>query len=149
MSYVDNSGRHTPAHIALDATGRIRAGFRRAGDVLADGERLSYDITMMDHASAGGMMMRDNAPRTLQDMANDAEAAYQRSKRSMNDWRDAPCAQTRDAVATKAPQQASMTDAERERAALAAADADHNAWRNQAPSASAAVSWSNPAFPKL
>ncbi|NML94738.1 hypothetical protein [Novosphingobium olei] len=63
MAYLDTHGRHTPAHIALDASGRIKAGFRAVGDVLADGERVSYDVTMMDAAPAGAITMHDEGTR--------------------------------------------------------------------------------------
>lgn len=50
--YIDHRGKTVPSHIALDASGQLRAGFRRASEVLADGERFSFDIMTMDARTA-------------------------------------------------------------------------------------------------
>lgn len=152
MPYLDQSGRTAPASIALDGSGRIRAGFRKVGEVVADGEHLAFSPMMMDAALSGSLMMHDTVIRTLQDMANDAESAYQRSKGAHNAWRNNATQSPQDEAASRAAnlaaQRANMSAAERERAALEASYADPNAWRKQAPSASP-VAWSNPGSPKL
>lgn len=144
--YLDHRGKTVPSHIALDASGLLRAGFRRASEVLADGDRLSFDITMMDSRSPSTSVFLTDGSGNRVSLA-DAQAreaeAYARSVAGMNSWRDGSPEQK----AIKAAQQvtdAEMSPAQREQAALQRSFDDANAWRKTQPSAA----WSHPHSPK-
>lgn len=59
MSFLDSHGKTVPSHIALDASGHLRPGFRRASEVIAQGERLSFDIMTRDAAATGTVFLTD------------------------------------------------------------------------------------------
>lgn len=47
--YTDHNGNTVSPTVALDASGNVRPGYRRAAsDVLQDGERFTFDPMMMD-----------------------------------------------------------------------------------------------------
>lgn len=57
--FIDAHGRTVPSHIALDASGQLRAGYRRASQVLGPGERLSFDLMTLDAAAHGTVFLTD------------------------------------------------------------------------------------------
>ncbi|QCI92123.1 hypothetical protein [Novosphingobium sp. EMRT-2] len=61
MSFIDPHGKTVPPHIALDASGQLRAGFRRAAAILAPGEKVSFDATVHDAAPAAGVVFLTDA----------------------------------------------------------------------------------------
>lgn len=89
MSYLDHRGKTVPSHIALDASGQLRAGFRRASEVLAQGDRVSFDIMARDAAVSGNVFLTD-APFTSPAQARQAQIAAEVAgqavaRKSMND----------------------------------------------------------------
>lgn len=93
--YIDHRGKTVPSHTALDASGNLRAGFRRASEVLAEGERLSFDIMTRDAAASATVFLTDAptaspapfvSPAQARQAQIAAEAAGQAvARKSMND----------------------------------------------------------------
>lgn len=57
--FIDAHGKTVTSHIALDASGQLRAGYRRASQVLGQGERISFDIMTRDAAALGTLFLTD------------------------------------------------------------------------------------------
>lgn len=120
MRYLDSSGRQVPPHVALH-NGQLRIGFRTVrDDVVADGERIGFDMAFMDAAPGNRITMHDTEQP---DPAATAEAAYQASKAAPNNWRNGGADTTNVAEMTEVARAIYLT-----KKAMAEADI-YNGWR--------------------
>ena len=61
-TYLDANGRTVSHHIAVDASGRVKPGFRKGADVWREGDYLSFDIMHLDAKPRGAVFLTD-APK--------------------------------------------------------------------------------------